>query len=116
VDYHVLQNRLGHIDLLAGLVNRELRAETPSDVVIFVGPEARYWDRLPEAALEEIRGAEPRFFYLEYKPPYFRGRPNFPDSISSAVAKLKGKTLTIRTPTDLANAIEEIERRAVASK
>ncbi|MGA2270268.1 MAG: hypothetical protein ABSH44_17490 [Bryobacteraceae bacterium] len=116
VDYHVLQNRLGHVDLLAGLVNRELQAEAPSDVVVFLGPEARYWDKLPEAALEEIHGAEPRFFYLEYKPPYFRPGPNIPDSISSAVGKLKGKTVVIRSPADLANAIEEIERRAAAPK
>ena len=110
VDYHVLQNPRGHVDLLAGLVNLELRAEPPSDVVVFLGPETRYVDKLPATALEEPIGAAPQFFDLQFRP-YFRAGATLPDSISQATAKVKGKTIIIRTPADFAKAIEQIERR-----
>src|SRR5262249_53908135 len=71
VDYNVLKNRRGHVDLLADLVNQELEAEAPSDVVIFLGPPARYSDKLPPTAVEKPRGAGPRFFYLQLQP-FFR--------------------------------------------
>ena len=109
VDYHVLQNPHGRVDFLAGLINLELRAEAPSDVVVFLGPETRYADKLPPAALEEPTGAGPRFFNLQFKPYYIRGAPSFPDSIARATAKAKGKTLVIQTPADFAKAIEQIE-------
>jgi hypothetical protein len=108
VDYHVLQNPHGHVDFLAGLINQELRAETPSDVVVFLGPETRYGDKVPQAALEEPRGAVPQFFNLQFKA-YTRAAPSLPDSISRATAKAKGKTIVIRTPADFAKAIEQIE-------
>ena len=111
VDYHVLQNPHGHVDFLAGLINQELRAETPSDVVVFLGPETRYGDKVPQAALEEPHGAVPQFFNLQFKA-YNRAAPSLPDSISLATAKLKGKTIVIRTPADFAKAIEQIEHRS----
>ena len=110
VDYHVLQNRRGHVDFLAGLINQELRAETPSDVVVFLGPESRFVDKLPPTALAEPAGAPPQFFDLQFKP-YFRAAASLPDSISLATAKAKGKIIIIRTPADFAKAIEQIERR-----
>jgi hypothetical protein len=110
VDYHVLQNPHGHVDLLAGLMNLELRAEPPSDVVVFLGPETRYADKLPPAALEDPTGAAPQFFNLRFRP-YLRSGGSLPDSISLATAKAKGKTFVIRTPADFAKAIEQIERR-----
>jgi hypothetical protein len=115
VDYHVLQNPKGHVDFLAGLMNQELRAETPSDVVVFLGPETRYEDKLPQAALEDPHGAAPQFFNLQFRP-YFRAGLGLPDSISRATARLKGKTIIIRTPADFAKAIEQIERRGAAGK
>jgi len=115
VDYHVLQNPLGHVDFLAGLMNLELRAEAPSDVVVILGPETRYVDKLPQAALEDPNGAAPQFFNLQFRP-YLRAGPSLPDSISLATAKAKGKTIIIRTPADFAKAIEQIERRAGAGK
>ncbi len=115
VDYHVLQNPKGYVDLLAGLMNLELRAEPPSDVVVFLGPETRYVDKLPPAALGEPHGAAPQFFNLQFRP-YFRAGPSLPDSISLATVKVKGKTFVIRTPADFARAIEQIERRGGAGK
>jgi hypothetical protein len=115
VDYHVLQNPRGHVDFLAGLMNLELRAEAPSDVVVILGPETRYVDRLPQAALEEPRGAVPQFFYFQFKP-FFHVGASLPDSIALATAKVKGKTIVIHTPADFAKAIEQIEHREGGGK
>jgi hypothetical protein len=111
VDYHVLQNPHGRVDFLAGLINQELRAEAPSDVVVILGPETRYGDKVPQAALEETHGAVPQFFDLQFKA-YTRAVPSLPDSIALATATLKGKTIAIRTPADFAKAIEQIEHRS----
>jgi hypothetical protein len=111
VDYHLLQNPHGHVDFLAGLINQELRAETPADEVVILGPETRYGDKVPQTALAEPRGAVPQFFNLQFRT-YTRDVPSFPDSISLATAKLKGKTIVIRTPADFAKAIEQIGRRS----
>jgi len=113
VDYHVLQNPYGHLGLLAGLMNQELHAETPSDVVVFLGPATRYGAEVPQAALEDSHGAVPQFFNFQFRP-YFRNQLELPDSIVKATAKVKGKTIIIRTPADFAKAIEQIERRGPA--
>ena len=107
VDYRVLQNRRGHVDLLADLVNQELAEKAPSDVVIFLGPPARFWDKLPQDLLEKPAGGAPPFLYFQLTP-YLRPGDSFSDSISSAVAKLKGKTVIIRTPGEFAKALSQI--------
>jgi hypothetical protein len=109
VDYRVLQNRRGHIDVLTGLVNGELRAKEPSDVVLFLGPAARYVDDVPAAALEKNGGPAPRFFYFQYQP-FYRRTAGFPDIIGLALRKLRGKTVLIHSPGEFAKAIEQVER------
>jgi hypothetical protein len=110
VDYQVLQNRGGHLDLLADMIKGKLNAEKPSDVVLFLGPMARFSDKLPSEDLERPAGATPRFYYLQYRSLFPQGS-TFPDVITRAVAKLKGKTLVIRSPGDFAKAIEQVERK-----
>jgi hypothetical protein len=105
VDYRVLQNRRGHISLLTDLVNKELQAKEQSDAVIFLGPTARYFDKVPEF---DLPATAPRFFYLQYKP-VFRSGGDFPDSIEFAVKKVHGKAMLIHTPDELAKAIKQIE-------
>lgn len=162
VEYQVLQSRTGYLDLLAHLINQELRAQPHSDAVIFLGPRERYHEKLPADALDKSRGALPRFFFLPYQEP--RALPNtkgvpaledpivggpggvpgmrsapdmmsgpdlggdngvnitidraipdsperLPDTVSLAVARLKGKTIAIQSPSQFAKAIEQIERR-----
>jgi hypothetical protein len=109
VDYRVLQKPRGHIDLLAQLVKQEVEAPSPSDVVVFLGPMSRYVDRIPDEALERPAGAAPRFFYLQYRP-FVHLAAALPDSIVSAVSKLKGRTLVISSPGDFARSIAAIER------
>ena len=110
VDYRVLQNRRGHINVVADLVNSELRAKEPSDVVLFLGPAARYWDDVPPRALDRANGAGPQFFYFQYRP-YYRRTAGFPDIITLALRKLRGKTAVIHSPGEFAKAIEQVERR-----
>jgi hypothetical protein len=109
VDYRVLQNKRGHVDLLADLLNGEMRTEDPSDVVLFLGPSARYDDKVPQAALEKTDGAGPQFFYFQYRP-YYRRSATFPDVISLALRRLRGKTLVIHSPNEFAKAIQQVER------
>lgn len=108
VDYRVLQNRRGHISLLTDLIRQELEAAPPSDKVIFLGPTSRYYDKVPDASLEQRPASAPQFFYFEYKP--FLGREaEFPDSVAMAVKKVKGKTMLIHSPDEFARAIREVE-------
>jgi len=110
VDFEVLKNRGGHVDLLADLINGELTAKEPSDVVLFLGPEARFSDKVPPDELEKVSGSAPRFFYLQYRP-YLLQTATFPDIIVRTISKLKGRTMVIRTPGDFAKAIDQVERR-----
>ena len=110
VNYQVLQNRGGHLDLLADLINGELTAQTPSDVVLFLGPMARFSDKVPSDGLEKASGASPRFYYLQYRS-LFPQPSTLPDVITHAVAKLRGKTLVIHSPGDFAKAIDQVERK-----
>jgi hypothetical protein len=114
VDYSVLQNRSGHLDLLADLLNSELSAPDPADVVLFLGPLARTIDKLANSDLEKPPGAGPRFFYFQYRPVLIQ-QSALPDTINHAVSRLKGKTLIIHTPGDFAKAIDQLERPPAAT-
>jgi hypothetical protein len=109
VDYQVLQNPRGHVDLLAEIVNREVSAAPSSDVVLFLGPMSRYYEKMPDTALDKSTGAGPRFFYFQYRPPSLRMQSTLPDIIHSAVSRLKGKTVVIHSPGDFAKGIEQVE-------
>ncbi len=118
IDYDILKNRRGHVDLLAHLVNHELKAREPSDAVIFLGPSTRYLDKIPTASLEEQATGGPRFFYFQYKPYYRRPRPTaeFSDSIESAVKRVHGRKFVIHTAGEFAKAIRQVDVRVTAEK
>src|SRR5450755_3798244 len=105
VDFQVLQNKRGHVDLLADLVNREIEAQPPSDVVLFLGPRTRYFDRVPQASLEKppVHGLDVYYFQIS---PFLRQAAELPDTINSAISRLGGKTILIHTPGEFARAIE----------
>lgn len=115
VDYSVLKNARGHVHLLADLMNEQLTLPDPSDAVIFLGPAARYFDKLPQASLSEPSNESPRFYYFQYKP-YVRARAEVADSIELALRKVHGKKLEVRTPDDFARAIRQVESQLVARK
>lgn len=114
VDYHLLANRRGHLDLLANLVNHELNAAgpdgRPADAVVFIGPRARYYDKVPPDAIARSATAAPRFFYFQFRPMRPVLTPVLPDSINFLVAALKGRTFIIHTPSDFNKAIDQLER------
>jgi hypothetical protein len=114
VDFQTLVNRKGHVDLLADLINKEVAEPLPADAVVFLGPPARFWDKVPDQAVEKPRMAGPDFYYFQYRPP-FRRDAIFGDSIASAISRVGGKLKVIRTPGDFAKAIDEVERRAAGS-
>jgi len=107
VDFQVLQNKRGHVDLLADLVNREIEAQPPSDVVLFLGPQTRYFDRVPQDSLEKPAGHGPEFYYFQIVP-FLSPEAALGDSIKSAVSRLGGKTILIHTPGEFAKAIERV--------
>lgn len=109
VDYTVLQNKRGHVDLLTELVNQEVNAPQPSDVVLFLGPMSRFYDKIPDEALGRPAGPAPRFFYFQYRSPMMRMQSTFPDVIHSTVSRLKGKTVIIHSPGDFAKGIYQVE-------
>jgi hypothetical protein len=109
VDFQVLQNKKGHLDLLTDLVNREIAAQPPSDVVLFLGPGTRYTDRVPQASLEKPPGHLPEFYYFQIVP-LLSQPPTLADTIQSATSRLGGKTMTIHTPGEFAKAIERLEK------
>jgi hypothetical protein len=109
VDFQVLQNKRGHVDLLTDLVNREIEEQPPSDVVRFLGPAAPYFDRVPQASLEKPAEHAPQFYYFQISP--FLGQTAAPsDTIKSAMSRLGGKTMLIHTPGEFAKAIERLEK------
>jgi hypothetical protein len=140
IDYRTLQNRKGHVDLVAGLVNGELRAAPPSDAVIFLGPRERLHDKVPDELLDPRGASSPRFFFLAYQRPApiraafgeadgaddspggrggRRGgggdlprleAGDGPDTVSLAVGKLKGKTIAVESPRQFSKAIHAIEQ------
>lgn len=110
VDYRVLQNRGGHVELLARLINKEVESELRSDAVIFLGPPARYMDKLPASMIEERTGA-PQFFGFQHRSLFFRRGGELPDSIQLAIKTMKGRTKMIHTPGEFAAAIHDMESR-----
>jgi hypothetical protein len=109
VDFEVLRNKHGPVDLLTDLVNREIMAQPASNVVLFLGPQSRYSDRVPRANLEKVPGHPPQFYYFQIVP--FAGQmAQLPDTIESAISRLGGKRWEIHTPGDFARAIERLEK------
>lgn len=111
VSYQVLQQRRGHADLLTRLVDEELNAPEPPDVVLFLGPTARQDEklRLPRT---ETEGGRPLFIYFEYRPVWSRGS-EFPDIIDHLTRSQAGKVFRIHSPKEFAEAIQKMEKLAV---
>jgi hypothetical protein len=109
VDVHVLQRPLGHVDFLAALINRELRAEAPADTVVFLGPTSRYGNKLPAGALESPTAAHPRFFYVRYEGPPRRAVTSNMAGISPAdTASPGGRSGSGTAPTDSSSSSADV--------
>ena len=107
VDYTTLQNRTGHIDLIADLV-RESYKDAQSDAVIFLGPKPWYFDKVQRSALPPRTPDDPPFFYVQFRP--FIHAAAYTDSVTSAVKQMGGKTFDVYTPGDFAQAIRDMRK------
>jgi hypothetical protein len=63
MDYRLLQNPSGTVDLIENLATGEMRASDPSDAVIFLGAHSIY-DGKPSDSLVRARTSRQQFFYL----------------------------------------------------
>ena len=110
IDVKTLQNRSGAVDLLTSLIGKETASTKPSDAVVFLGPAARYIDKLPASAIE---GPPARHAVLLLSIPHLRwaAAAAIPDMISSALSSLKGRVFQIYSPGQFADAIRELESR-----
>jgi hypothetical protein len=108
VSYQVLQQRRGHADLLTRLVDQELKAEQPPDVVLFLGPTARQEEKLRLPPLE-TEAARPLFAYFEYRPYWSRG-DEFPDIIYHLTRSQGGKVFRIHSPREFVDAIQIVNK------
>jgi hypothetical protein len=124
----VLEKPKGHVDLLTRLLNDEIRSASPSDAVVFLGPQERYFDKVPYGALDAPGGNQPRFFSVQFVPaprwvPALApadGRfdtyghaiaitaSDF-DTVSRVVKRLKGKAVQVWTADEFERAIQAIE-------
>ncbi len=141
VDYRILRDRPQPVDLLLGLVQGELRDPKPPDALIMLGPGTRMHEDVRPDALGKRPTEAAIFFlqyqvnrqFLPGPPPNSRvsiadsiARPGptvLPgrgseetlvspaDTIQRLVSRLKGQTIPVRTPHDLADAIQRVDQR-----
>ena len=126
------------MDLLVHTVGEELKQRNAPELVVFLGPYSRVDERVPQQLAGELEHGGVRFFYLEIKQPVTarmvpegrnrrvrmlepdepmrpgRGRRDgplsaaFPDSIEQFVKRLKGRTIAVVHPSDLARALTQL--------
>jgi hypothetical protein len=104
VDYSVLANPSGHLDLLSRVLRREAGARP--DAVVFLGPLGHTEQRVSAEALP--RGNVP-VYNVQLRP--WRMRiPVGQDTISKVAGQLGGKTRLVYSAEDFAGAIQDIEK------
>ena len=139
LDSKVMRQRPEPMNLLLGLVQAELRDPTPADALIVLGPRTRMHDDVRPDALGKRPAPDTLIFGLQYQAdrPLRPGQgsnagggvsdaltmqgaadPNsrvtfmpVADTIERLVSRLKGQTIPVRTPHDLADAIQHMDSR-----
>ena len=110
VDYSVLKNKAGHIDLLTDLIDKA-RKDRESDAVVFLGPKPWRFDKAPRHAIPQRGSLDPPFFYVQFRP--MMQAAAHTDTIMSAVKHMGGKTFDVYRPGDFAAAIREVNKALV---
>ena len=157
VGYRTLEHPTGYLDQLTDLAREETTEDSPSHLVVFLGPHTRLNGKpLTDGAMERQGPGAPKFFYLEYMRPvalpstqsssdnWLDAAGNFPespaqmpdifdyshmaadatslpaiyyptqadeshnDAIDHLMSSLRGRTLIVRKPCDLAKAMQLI--------
>jgi hypothetical protein len=113
ISAHDLQNRLGWLELLAGLSNQEVIAHDLSDVVVFLGPATAQYRKVPQEMLKPRETTNRKFFYFEYYPSW-RGGREFADSIEHLTKARQGTVFKIHSPGELAQGIQKMLKQQKA--
>ena len=103
VSYQALQ-RGSWQQWLERLANEQTSVKDPSDVVVFLGPNSRFLDKIP-AENRNDPDAPPHFFYLEYYP--WTGA-DFSDAIDSLTRGMHGTVYKIHSADQLGQAIQKM--------
>jgi hypothetical protein len=140
VESAVLKNPGGRVQLLTRLINQEIHEPDAARLVIVLGPEQRYGDKVPAEFLDEVPASGPRFFYLQCKPapiipliqefdlsqsplngnrqavlaPLATDYTATSNVIQSAMKRVQGETFSIYTPGQFAKAVEHIQQAALS--
>ena len=115
VSYQTLQRHEGWAELLAGYTNHEVLAEEPADVVLFLGPTVRIFQKIPASMLRTRETRKPKFFDFEFVPPWLRGR-EFDDTIAGLTKARDGTVLRIHSPGELAVAVRKMLKQVEPSE
>ena len=138
VDSRVLQDRGGRVRLVSDLINREMRGTEHADLVVLLGPEERYDDKIPVETFDRVEDGGPRFFYVQCRPApriaaiqaFDLGRSsssnspqalfvsdpgdgNNSDLLRTAMKRVQGETFTVYTPGQFAKAVDRIRQDVV---
>jgi hypothetical protein len=108
VSLHSLEARPS--ELLTKIANSELTDPDDSDIVIFLGPQTHFFQKVPPTLLETQKIGTRQFFYVKYVP-YWNMRGEFPDTVEYLTKSLNGTTFKIHSPADLEKAIQKISDR-----
>ncbi|MGC2657979.1 MAG: hypothetical protein WA324_08370 [Bryobacteraceae bacterium] len=114
VSYKVVSHPYGWSDLLAQLVNEQIRSPNPPDAAVFLGPNTRIHQK-PTSPLTPAKMGTPEFFYVEYYPPWDRGN-EMPDAVAFVTRELNGQILKIHSPAELSQAIHKIDTQLNSSR
>ena len=104
IDYETLQNRRGHVGLLAGLLDEALNGDEKQDAVILLSPPTRYTEKVPAETLPAPDGRS-RVFYLQFRS--WMGAV-FSDTVANAVRRVDGKKYEVYSPAHFASALAEV--------
>jgi hypothetical protein len=103
VPIDVLANRRGHLDVLENLLAAEDGRAAVSDVVLFLGPTAPYWDRWKVSS--ERRSS---LAYIQFRPFWGMRQPEFPDLLENVTKSHSGRVFRIHSPREFAAALKRL--------
>ncbi len=89
---------------LVQLAHEQTSMTSPSDAVVFLGPNARYWKKIP-GELRENPAGPPQFFYFEYFPTVMN---DLEDSIDSLTRNMRGTVYKIHSADELGESIRKM--------
>jgi hypothetical protein len=107
VSYRTIERQQGWAELLAKLLADEMAAKPPADAIVFLGPTARLYQKMPREMLNDRPAVAPKIFYFEYFP---RRGAEYPDAIHHLTSAFKGRVFKLHSPGELAENIKKMQK------